>query len=148
MDPWFFWLVGGFVLLLLELLFSGFVLICFAAAAFVVALLSLLPVGIDAQLAGFAAATVVSFVTVRPFFLRHMKPKDGHVETNAAALAGMNGIVTEAVNPDANSGRVRVRGEEWSAVTEDGAALPTGCKVGIMRVSGNKVVVRKLIEGD
>lgn len=148
MNPWFYWLVGAVILVLLELVFSGFVLLCFGFAALATSIISLLGAGLELQILSFIIFTVVSFVTIRPFFLRHMKPKEGVVETNFYALIGSDAKVTEEVNPDNSLGKVKIRGEEWGALSKNSAAIPLGAKVKVIAISGNKVIVELQTKGE
>ena len=141
MNPWFYWLVGAVTLILLELMFSGFVLLCFGFAALVTSIVSLLGGGLQFQILSFIIFTVISFVTIRPLFLRHMKPKGGLVETNVDALVGSEAKVIEEVNPDNSVGRVKIRGEEWGAISRNSTVIPMGSKVKVIAISGNKVIV-------
>ncbi len=141
---WFYWLICAIVLILLELLFSGFVLLCFGFAAFFTSIICLLGAGIEIQILSFIVFTVIAFVTVRPFFLKHMKPKEGLIETNVFALIGSEAKVVEEINPESNSGRVRIRGEEWGALSKDSIMVPLGARVKVLEVSGNKLIVQIL----
>jgi membrane protein implicated in regulation of membrane protease activity len=145
---WFYWLIGAVVLVLLELLISGFVLLCFGFASFITAIVCLLGAVIELQILSFIIFTVLAFVTIRPFFLRHMKPKEGLVETNVYALIGTEAKVTEDIDPESNTGRVKIRGEEWSALSKDGKKISSGSLVKVLQVSGNKVIVQPLKQGD
>lgn len=131
-------------MILLELLFSGFVLLCFGFAAFLTSVVSLLKAGIELQILSFIVFTVIAFVTVRPFFMRHMKPKEGLVETNIHALIGNEAKVVEEINPDLDTGRVRVQSEEWGARSSDASVIPAGTRVKVLRVFGNKLIVQIL----
>jgi membrane protein implicated in regulation of membrane protease activity len=142
MGPWIYWLIGAIILALLELVLSGFVLLCFGFAALLTALTSLLNVGLEAQIFSFIAFTVVALVVIRPFFLRHMKPRGGLVETNVDALIGKEALVTEEMSED-HAGKVKVGGEEWGALPNDKVPVPTGSKVKILAVSGNKLIVQR-----
>ncbi len=148
MNPWFYWLVGAVLLILLELVFSGFVLLSFGFAAFATSILSLLGIGIELQILSFIFFTIVSFVTVRPFFLKHMKPKEGIVETNVYALIGHEAIVVEEIDPSKNNGRVKIRGEEWGALSQDSTVIPIGSKVKVVENSGNKLIIKLYSKGE
>ena len=144
MAPWFYWIVGALVLTLLEVLLSGLVLMCFAFAAFMTAIVSIFGVSFEIQIITFIVSTVIAFVTIRPFFLKHMKTKEGHVETNIFALVGQEGMVVEEINPSTNAGRVKLRGEVWPAMVEGSEVVPVGTQVKVASISGNRVVIELL----
>jgi membrane protein implicated in regulation of membrane protease activity len=145
---WFYWLIGAVVLTILELIFSGFVLLCFAFAAFATSIMSLLDLGMELQILSFIVFTIISLVTIRPFFLRHMKPSDGLVETNVYALIGCEASVVEQIDQLKNIGRVKIRGEEWGALSQDLTIIPIGSRVKVNGISGNKVIVQLCKKGD
>lgn len=143
MDPWFYWLIAGILLILLELMFSGFVLLCFGFSALITSLISLLGFQIEIQIFSFILLTIISFVTIRPFFLKHMKPKEGVIETNVYALLGKETIVTSTIFKN-NAGSVKIRGEEWTAISENNSEIQVGEKVKILKIDGNKLIVKIL----
>jgi len=148
MDPWFFWLIAAVLLVLLELVFSGFVLLCFGFAAFATSIISLVGDALELQILSFIVFTVIAFVAIRPFFLKRMKPKEGFVETNVYALIGAEAKVVEEINPDSGVGRVKIRGEEWGAVSKNSTSIPVGSIVKVIEISGNKVIVQPQLKGE
>ena len=64
------------------------------------------------------------------------------METNVHALIGGEAIVTEEINTENNTGRVKIRSEEWGAVSKDSARISAGAKVKVLAISGNKVIVQ------
>jgi len=147
MDPWFYWLMAGIILILLELMISGFVLLCFGFAAILTSFIGLLGFQLEGQIFSFIILTIIAFVTIRPFFLKHMKPKQGIVETNVYALIGKNGLVTETILKD-SFGKVKVFGDEWTAISRDGVEIQIGEKVNIIEIDGNKLIVKNLTQGE
>ena len=65
----------------------------------------------------------------------------------AERLVGMTAIVTATIDPDDTErrGRVKVEGEVWSALTNDGIAITDGSKVTVTEMHGTRVVVTPLI---
>ena len=80
--------------------------------------------------------------------IKSMKPKEGIVETNVYALIGREAIVVEEINPSKNIGRVKIRGEEWGALSQDSIVIPIGSKVKVVEISGNKVIVKLYSKGE
>jgi membrane protein implicated in regulation of membrane protease activity len=76
---------------------------------------------------------------VRPVALRHLRTPLA-IRTGTAALVGERGLVLEPV--DAQSGRVKVKGEVWSARTYDPhSTIEAGRNVEIVEIDGATVVV-------
>lgn len=82
---------------------------------------------------------VAGLAVVRPIALRHLRTPLA-IRTGTAALVGERGLVLEAV--DGRSGRVKVKGEVWSARTYDPtASIEAGRDVEIVQIDGATVVV-------
>lgn len=85
------------------------------------------------------AVAVAALVVVRPVALRHLRTPLA-IRTGTAALTGERGLVVEPV--DANDGRVKVKGEIWSARSYDPAVtIAPGRSVEIVQIDGATVVV-------
>jgi len=59
----------------------------------------------------------------------------------ANRLVGHQATVIRAIGTGDTTGQVRVGGEVWTAVAEDGRSLEAGAAVKILEVIGNRVVV-------
>jgi len=65
------------------------------------------------------------------------------VGVGADRLVGETGIVTsEPDEAGARLGTVRIGREDWHAESADGALLPTGTAVEVVRIEGTRAVVR------
>ena len=133
MEYYQIWQIAGIVLVISELLTAGFGVICFAVGALFSALAAFLGVdGLVWQLLIFAVASVLCFIFLRPVVLRFLDKKSKDVKTNADALIGKTAMVSEAIDPSANQGRVAVDGDDWKAVSMDGSVINKGEKVEIV----------------
>ena len=126
------WLIAAIVLVIIELLTAGFGVICFAIGALFSALLDFLGASLVWQLLVFAAASLLAFFFLRPIFIRLLDRKTKDVKTNADALIGRVGIVSETIDVAQNQGRVAVDGDDWKAITADGSVIQKGQKVEIV----------------
>src|SRR5690242_3188675 len=105
---WLWWVGGGLVLGILEMLSLDLVLIMFAGGALAGAAAYALgaPLAVQILVAGITA--VVLLLTLRPWLLRHLKGRVDLPETNAAALVGRPAVVVSTV--DGTTGRVKLAG--------------------------------------
>ncbi|MGB8962659.1 MAG: NfeD family protein, partial [Pseudonocardiaceae bacterium] len=127
------WLVAGLLLIAAEVLTSGFVLIMFGTGALVAAGFAALGGGPLPEVAAFAATSVALITVARPM-LKH-RLHTAHVPTNVEALLGDRAIVVSTV--DAHGGKIKLRGELWSARTFDETeVLQPGHAVTVMTISG------------
>ncbi|MGB3736121.1 MAG: NfeD family protein [Ilumatobacter sp.] len=150
--PWV-WLGVAVVFALIELtaLAGSFVLLPFAVSAFAASLAGFYDTSVEVQWAifffGGAALWVVFWKNVKRFVDENAMPAG----VGASRLVGMTAIVTVDVDPDdtSRSGRVKVVGEEWGALTEQQRVLRTGAKVRVLSMEGTRVIVEPVpIEAD
>jgi len=143
-DPAWFWLIGGVVLLIAEVIAPGFFLIFIGSAAIATGLFTLLfGLGTVPQLALFALYALLAVMIGRRFYANsHSASSDPLLNDPARRLVGK--IVTVVSAVDDHTGRVRLGDSEWSA-RGDPAAV--GERVRIVGVDGNclKVEAERLL---
>jgi len=78
---------------------------------------------------------------LRPYLLRSLRARGANLpETNVAALIGAKAHTLDTVS--ARSGRIKLRGEVWTArCEEDAAEIPEGVDVVVRRIDGATAVV-------
>ena len=115
LEPGWLWLIGGVLLLILEVIAPGFFLVFLGAAAMATGLFTLLfDLGTASQLALFALYAVIAVLVGRRFYAnRTSDSTDPLLNDRAGRMVGKVVTVVEAV--DEHSGRVRVGDSEWSA---------------------------------
>ncbi len=133
-EPGWWWLIGGVILLIAEVIAPGFFLIFIGAAAIATGLfVLLLSLGPAPALALFALYTALAVAVGRKVYAnKPVNSTDPHLNDRSARLVGRTVTVVEAV--DEHGGRVRVGDSEWSA--RGGPAEP-GTRVRITGVDGN-----------
>jgi len=138
LEPGWLWLIGGVLLLILEVIAPGFFLVFLGAAAMATGLFTLLfGLGTASQLALFALYAVIAVLVGRRFYAnRTSDSTDPLLNDRAGRMVGKVVTVVEAV--DEHSGRVRVGDSEWSA--RGGPAAP-GERVRITGIDGNCLTV-------
>jgi membrane protein implicated in regulation of membrane protease activity len=138
LEPGWLWLIGGVLLLIMEVIAPGFFLVFIGAAAIATGLFTVLfGLGTVPQLALFALYALLSVLVGRRFYAnRHTDSTDPLLNDRAGRLVGK--VVTVVVPVDEHNGRVRVGDSEWSA--RGGPAAP-GERVRITGVDGNCLTV-------
>ena len=79
-----------------------------------------------------------------PFIMRKRKKK-GYIPTNSELEVGRTAKVIEEINADNGTGRVRVGGVDWSAVSADESVIPSDTVVTVTAVNGAKLTVKPKI---
>ncbi len=137
-DPGWLWLIGGVLLLILEVIAPGFFLVFIGAAAIATGLFTVLfNLGTAAELALFALYAVIAVLVGRRFYAnRTADSTDPLLNDRAGRLVGK--VVTVVATVDDQNGRVRVGDSEWSA---RGGPAAVGERVRITGVEGNCLTV-------
>jgi membrane protein implicated in regulation of membrane protease activity len=139
---WWMWIVGGLLLLVLEISVpGGIILLFFGAAALVVG--TLLGIGVEApvwlQLALFSIISVLSLVTLRGPILQRLK---GESDLNSIdSLLGTTAIVMEEA-PAGARGKAELRGATWTILNLGNEPLTPGQACVVERVEGLRLYVR------
>ena len=130
MEIYVVWLIVALVLLIVELFTASFGVVCFSFGAAAAGIAAYFNLGTVWQLALFSIVSFVAFVFIRPVIVKFLLKKKDEVLTNADAVVGRIGVVTEEINADKNTGRVKIDGDDWKAVSSENIAL--GEKVEVM----------------
>lgn len=138
------WL-GAIVLFgVVEAMTAGLVSIWFVAGAVAALIAALLGASLPAQLVVFVVVTAAALAATRPLARRLMAGKT--VPTNLDQVLGDCGKVTETIDNENSAGAVYVGGKTWTARSADGAVIPAGTRVNILRMEGVKLFVEKIEE--
>lgn len=140
MADWLIWLIAAGALVVAETLSLGLVLIMFAGGALVAGGVAALGLGVGLQVLVFAIAAVGLLLVVRPIARRHLENTEELSRTGIEALVGRTATVLRTV--DAQQGRVKIGGDEWSAQSYDATqVLEVGRTVRVMEINGVTAVV-------
>jgi len=135
------WLVVAIIFFIGEMFTEGFFLLWFGVGALVAAIGAFL--GITDEITQWALFLIISAALVlltRPFAKRITKkaPREAVVD----ALIGKRAKVIEAIDPETNKGRVRVKKDVWRADADE--IIPEGEEVEVIKVEGTHVIVKKI----
>ncbi|WP_295216884.1 NfeD family protein [Ruminococcus sp.] len=141
--PFLIW--GGLLVLTVvaEIISQQLISIWFAAgalAAFVAACFGASPV---VQCVLFVAVSVLLLVCTRPIVKKVFT--FGIKDTNTQEI-GRIAVVIQPIDPIKGTGRVRLDGVDWIAVSQNGAVIPEQTSVRIEAVEGTKLFVSQLPE--
>lgn len=141
---WHVWLIAGLVLLIAEIFTTGFAVGVFGIACFAAAIGAAFGLSFEVQLLCFGIASGTIALAIRPLVLRCFASSEVGSSTNVDALIGRSGFVTEEIDPKANTGRLKLAGEEWKAASFDETAIEAGSGVIVRRVEGCTLFVERL----
>jgi membrane protein implicated in regulation of membrane protease activity len=140
MPMWGLWILLAVAFAAAELFTPGlFVLGLLVLPAAAAALLAAVGIGTGVQLLVFIVGSLGSVALLRPIARRHVH-MPARLRTGTAALVGARAVVLERV--DDNGGRVKIGGEEWSALPLfEGQVLEPGTRVEVGEIKGATALV-------
>ena len=140
MTAWVLWAVLAVALAVGEIFTPGlFFLGPVALAAIVAGAVAVAGIGVAVQLIVFIVGALASVAVLRPIARAHVKVPP-LLRTGTADLVGTKAMVVQRV--DADGGRVRLGGEEWSARAYlDDQVLEPGTRVEVAKIEGATALV-------
>ena len=142
-NPWQLWASLALLCLIIELTSGDFFIICFAFGSVASMILSLFGAGWVAQVVTMAVVAVICLIFVRPTALRYIHRHDNDRPSNADALLGREGRVTEAI-PPGGYGRVAIDGDDWKAETKAQYTIEVGQRVKVVGRESIIITVEQL----
>jgi membrane protein implicated in regulation of membrane protease activity len=152
---WHIWILVGIGLIIGEIFTVGFLFLWFGVGAFLAAGLALLGVSSTYQMLSFLLISLILIVLSRTIFKQFLLRKGAGISTNVElrkgagistnveALIGQEALVMQMIEGKSKLGLVKIGGETWSAITEEGR-IDQDEVVRVKGVVGNKVLVEKL----
>jgi len=141
---WYIWMIIAALFVVGEIFTAGFFLLWFGIGAAVAGVLALFGLGHAWQLGAFVLVSGVLFVVSRRFAEKFSKKQPPGI--GADRVIGKEGMVLEEIHNVKNTGRVRLKKEEWRADSETGEVILVGNQVEVIRLDGTHLVVKKIKE--
>jgi membrane protein implicated in regulation of membrane protease activity len=136
---WAAWLGLAVVLGIIEVTSLDLMFAMLAVGALSGALTALVLNNLAIEILVALAVSIGMLFVVRPIALSHLRTPHA-IRTGVAALIGEHGVVTEQV--DQHNGRIKLRGEVWSARTYDPShVIAAGKNVEVVQIDGATAIV-------
>ena len=140
-NMWQVWGIIAVLCLILELSSGDFFIICFSIGAVFAIISAVVGLNIYWQIFIFAIFSLLSVLFVRPVALRWLHKNEPNRASNADALIGRTGKVTEAIHVN-DPGYVQIDGDLWKAVSDD--TIEEGATVRVIDRESTIVTVETL----
>ncbi len=125
---WILWLIIAIVCMIVELTSFDFYVTCVAVGAIGGMLGALVGLPLWLQIILWAVVAIASIRFIRPLLTRHLHKSSRERSSNADALIGQQGTVTQTIASE-GYGYVKIAGDEWRAIAADEAEIAVGTKV-------------------
>ena len=142
-NVWLIWILVSVLVLILELFSGDLFILCFSIGALASSFTAALGLGIIPQLISMALCSLLSIYFIRPVALRYLHRNDEDRVSNADAIIGREGFVSQAIEAG-GFGRVAIDGDDWKAVSADGSAIPLKTKVRVVGRDSIIITVEKV----
>ncbi|MBQ7662986.1 MAG: NfeD family protein [Prevotella sp.] len=143
-NMWQVWAVLAVLGLILELTSGDFFIMCLAIGAAGAAITAPFA-NLYWQIGVFAIVSLFSLFQVRPFVLRYLHNNEEKRVSNADALLGRKGRVSETI-PAGGFGYVAIDGDQWRAVAVNDEEIAEGTRVKIVSRESTIVTVEQLVD--
>lgn len=143
-NMWQVWAVLAVLGLILELTSGDFFIMCLAIGAAGAAITAPFA-NLYWQIGVFAVVSLFSLFQVRPFVLRYLHNNEEKRVSNADALLGRKGRVSETI-PAGGFGYVAIDGDQWRAVAVNDEEIAEGIRVKIVSRESTIVTVEQLVD--
>ncbi len=136
------WTLSLILCVLMEAATAALTTIWFMPAGFLCLVLSLFNVPVVVQVVVYIVVAGLTLVVAKLI----IKRRGGSVPktpTNADRLIGETAVVTVAIDNLSAKGEVTVKGQTWTARSDNGDVIPAGERVSVIRIEGVKLIVGK-----
>ena len=140
---WLMWVIISIVCLILELSSGDFFILCFAIGAAVSAIIAGCGANLTVQIITFAVVSALSLLLVRPALLRKLHKPQRERLSNAEAMIGQQGRVSEPIEAG-GYGRVAIDGDDWKAKSADGSAIAKDTRVRVVKMESIIITVEPI----
>lgn len=140
---WQMWTLLAIVCLILELTNGDFFVMCFSIGALLTMIVSLFAPSFYLQLFLFVLFSVLCIFFVRPFALKYIHGSHKERLSNADAIIGRTGRVSETI-VEGGYGRVAIDGDDWKAISADGESVAVGQNVKVVARESIIITVEKV----
>lgn len=130
-NMWQLWTIVAIVCLIIELSSGDFFIICFSIGALLGIVGAMVGINIYWQILLFAIGSLLAIFFVRPVALRYLHKNEPNRPSNADALIGRTGKVTETIKAG-DYGYVAIDGDMWKACSQENVDIEKGAMVSVV----------------
>jgi len=141
-EIWHILVFLGIVSFAIEIFTIGFVAGSVGIGFFFAAILNYLGAAIEWQIILFSIGVILTYFVIKPLF-----NKVGYgekIDTNQDALINKTGRVTQEINPELNTGRVSIDGDDWKAISKNGDIVALNKNVKVVGINSIVLIVEPI----
>ena len=138
---WEFWLIASGIFFVIEIFTTGFLIFWLGVAAIFAMIASFITSNIVIQMIVFVVSSIILIPCTRKLSEKILK-KSQTIQTNVYRLIEKEGMVIEDINSLSYTGKVKVSGQIWSAISEKD--IPKNTKIKVVSIDGVKLKVEEI----
>jgi membrane protein implicated in regulation of membrane protease activity len=143
MEAWHILLTIGIIAFVIEIFTPGFISGSIGIGFLFSAIGNYLGLDVKWQILIFALGVGLTYFLIKPIITRYGY-RNNKIKTNKDALIDRSGIVTQEINPLANTGRVSIDGDDWKASTSKNEIIKVGTTVKVVEIESIILFVEPL----
>ena len=141
MEAWVIWIIVGAIFVIAEIFSASFFAGPIGFGCIVAAILAEQEASAAVQFASFSITTVVMLLAIRPFVLNMLQNKPDEQVSGIETYVGKQGRITETVDPQSGTGRIKIGSESWRAISDKNIIIEEESLATVVRIEGSKAVV-------
>ena len=141
METWVIWIVVGAIFIVAEIFSASFFAGPIGFGCIVAAILAEQKASAAVQFASFSITTVVMLLAIRPIIMKMMHGKSNDQVSGIETYVGKQGKITETIDAQAGTGRIKIGSESWRAVSDKDIIIEEESLATVVRIEGSKAVV-------
>lgn len=113
-----------------------------ACGGFIALILAALKTPLEVQLIVFFAVSIILLLSLRKISLKYLLKNSKDEKFGTDKLVGSTHTLLTNIKDD-SMGTIKINGITWNAISEDGSEILAKEKVQVVRLEGNKIIVKK-----
>jgi membrane protein implicated in regulation of membrane protease activity len=142
MTAFWFWVIVAIAFAVVEIMTVAFFAVFITIGALGAAVASLLGFGLLVQAIVLGVLGVAGIMTARPFLVERLHMGRPVLRSGADSMVGQQAVLLEPIQGVGQPGHLKIAGELWPALTEDGSPVPANTLVVVTALRSTTLIVR------
>lgn len=144
MTAFWFWVFVAIVFAIAEVMTVALFALFITIGALGAAVASLLGFNLLVQAIVLLVLGVTGIFIARPYLVERLHIGRASLRSGADSMVGQRTVLTDPIKGNGEPGHVKIAGESWPALTEDGSALPATTPVIVTALRSTILIVRAI----
>ena len=144
MTAFWFWVFVAIAFAIAEIMTVALFALFITIGALGAAIVALLGFGLLVQAIVLGVIGVVGILVARPYLVDRLHIGRPTLRSGADSMVGQHAVLIEPIGGLEQPGHVRIAGELWPALTEDGSSVPAATPVVVTALRSTVLIVRPL----